>query len=252
MGSASHLTPRAMVETGFEIYQTARGYVAVTNATRRQILEALAQHDLQLPELVELTQKAKPTLSSVHMKALLGEDLIAELPHPNDKRKKIYRLVARRIGSSALPLDQLRSAVQHYVSLSPLAARLPLTVTFEALSAAPPTTDPAVLHAQSRRLGELSASLFERQARARDLVTAVAGLLEREGLATPLKLDLEALSIELEIGGSLPKEAPPARLIALLCGFVEGVMTGRGTILATSHDAKNGRRFRIDLTMRQG
>src|SRR5581483_3743852 len=142
-----------MTSSDFDIYQTESGYTAVTNDVRRQILNALAKKDRQLPELVKITRKAKPTLSSVHMKELLQQRLVEELAHPTDKRKKIYRLRARRIGSSNLPVDQLRSAVKSYVSASPLAARLPLAACVEAICAAPASASDETLRAQGRRLG---------------------------------------------------------------------------------------------------
>lgn len=224
-----------MAGNDFDIYQTESGYVAVTNEVRRQILNALAKKDRQLPELVKLTKKAKPTLSSVHMKELLGQKLVEEIHHPTDKRKKIYRLKARRIGSSNLPVEQLRSAVKQYAALAPNASRLPLSTTFEALADVPPGAEES-LRRQARRLGILSAGLFP-HAGPRELVTGLATFLEREGLGRALRLDLESLTIELDLNPSLAPEAPEPRTALLLASFVEGVASAKGTdgtVAATS------------------
>lgn len=233
--------------TDFDIYQTEAGYAAVTSEVRRQILNALAKKDRQLPELVKLTKKAKPTLSSVHMKELLAQKLIEEIQHPTDKRKKIYRLKARRIGSSSLPVDQLRSAVKHYAGLSPLAARLPLTATMDALAAAPEGAPAETLRRQARRLGTLSASLFP-DVPPKEMVTALAQFLDREGLARPLRLDLEARSLDLELGPGLPADASDARLATLVGGFVEGACAGRAAFDGPVRvEATGPRRFSLTL-----
>jgi hypothetical protein len=213
-------------ENNFDIYQTEKGYTAVTNEVRRTILSALAKKDRGLPDLVKITGKAKPTLSSVHMKDLIAQKLVEELPHPTDNRKKIYRLCARRIGSSSIPVDQLRSAVKQYAALSPLAARLPLHVAFEALAAAPASTPPETLRAQATKLGESTSHLYA-PTEPRDLVTGIAALLEQEGVARPLRLDLEHRALELELAPALPPTLDTARLGTIFAGFLDGVLRAR-------------------------
>lgn len=234
-----------MPSSDFDIYQTESGYIAVTNEVRRQILNALAKKERQLPELVKITRKAKPTLSSVHMKELLDQRLVEEVPHPTDKRKKIYRLRARRIGSSNLPVDQLRNAVKSYVAASPLAARVPLATCLEAMAAAPADASPRTLREQARRLGALSGAGLAPSTR-RDAVTSVATLLEREGLARALRLDLEGATLELELGPALPTDASPDRLAALVAAFVEGALAPRaqGDVRV---EARPERRFSLEL-----
>src|ERR1051326_4705821 len=146
-----------MGEGAFDIYQTDAGYAAVTNPVQRQILDVLRQGERQLPDLVKATGRSKPTLSSLHMKELLARELIEERPHPTDSRRKVYRLRAGKIGSSDIPVAQLREAVQHAVGLRPLPARLPLKSMVEALAAAPAGTDPKAVWAQAHRLGQLAA-----------------------------------------------------------------------------------------------
>lgn len=227
----------------FDIYETDDGHVAVTNAVRRQILAALAKKDRQLPELVKLTKKAKPTLSSVHMRELLGAKLVEELAHPTDKRKKIYRLKAKLIGTSNLPVEQLRAAVRGYASAAmPTRA---LAIALEAIAAAPASAADATLRAQSRRLGELAAHHLQAPA-GRDRVTALATFLEREGLARPLRLDLEAGSLELE--AEKPLDAHGARVPLLLGAMVEGLLAQSGSAEARVKATTTGaRRFALTL-----
>ena len=236
-----------MPASDFDIYQTESGYVAVTNEVRRQILNALAKKDRQLPDLVKLTKKAKPTLSSVHMKELLAQKLVEEIHHPTDKRKKIYRLKARRIGSSNLPVEQLRTAVKQYAALAPTASRLPLATAFEAIADVPAGSSEQILRQQARRLGILSAGLLP-QAGARELITGLATFLEREGLARPLRLDLEGLALEVEVNPALAPDAPEPRTALLLASFVEGLASVKGSEGPVAFKAVGPRRFSLTLT----
>jgi hypothetical protein len=214
-----------MADGAFDIYQTDAGYAAVTSPVQRQILDALRQGEKQLPHLVEITGRSKPTLSSLHMKELLARELIEEVGHPTDSRRKVYRLRASKIGSSELPVAQLRDAVQHYVSLSPLSPRLPLAAAFEALAAAPEGTAAQVLEAQGQRLGAMAAPLFK-AATVRDLWMRVSGFLEAEKVATSLRIDLQHGSIDLRLGPGV--QGRPACMAAVLAGFVAGVAHGKG------------------------
>ncbi len=213
-----------MANGAFDIYQTDAGYAAVTNPVQRQILEALREGEKQLPDLVVLTGRSKPTLSSLHMRELLSRELIVEAAHPTDSRRKVYRLKGAKIGSSDLPVDQLRDAVQHYVTLSPLANRVPVAAAFEALGAAPDTVPMDVLYAQASRLGALAAPLFK-AGTPRDLWMRLSAFLEAERLATPLRIDLQNGALELRLGPSA--RSPPARMAAILAGFAQGVATGK-------------------------
>ncbi|HUR63428.1 MAG TPA: winged helix-turn-helix domain-containing protein [Candidatus Thermoplasmatota archaeon] len=213
-----------MGDGAFDIYQTNAGYAAVTSPVQRQILDALREGEKQLPELVEITGRSKPTLSSLHMKELLARELIEEAIHPTDSRRKVYRLRATKIGSSELPVAQLRDAVQHYVSLSPLSPRLPLAATFEALAAAPEGTAADILHAQGQRLGTMAAPLFK-AATVRDLWMRVSSFLESEKVATSLRIDLQHGWMDLKLGATV--QGRPACMAAVLAGFVAGVAEGK-------------------------
>lgn len=213
-----------MGDGAFDIYQTDAGYAAVTNPVQRQILDALRGGEKQLPDLVKATGRSKPTLSSLHMKELLARELIEERGHPTDSRRKVYRLRANKIGSSDIPVTQLRDAVRHYVSLSPLAARLPLKAMVEALAAAPAGTDPKAVWAQAHKLGTLAAGSLK-VASARDLWMRLSGFLEAEEVAEPVRIDLERGLLELRFGAAL--RAHPAVAPAILSGLVEGVAHGK-------------------------
>ena len=213
-----------MPDGAFDIYQTDAGYAAVTNAVQRQILDALRSGERQLPELVEITGRSKPTLSSLHMKELLARELIEERSHPTDSRRKVYRLKASKIGSSDIPVAQLRDAVQHYVSLSPLASRLPLHTLVEAIAAAPAGTEAKVVWAQAKKLGALASPLLK-VGSARDLWMRISGFLEQEELAVPLRIDLEHNTLDLKPGPLF--RAAPAHAAPVLCGLVEGIAAGR-------------------------
>lgn len=213
-----------MADGAFDIYQTDAGYAAVTNPVQRQILDALRVGERQLPDLVKVTGRSKPTLSSLHMKELLARELIEERGHPTDSRRKVYRLRASKIGSSDIPVGQLREAVQHYVSLSPLAARLPLKAMMEALGAAPAGTDAKAVWAQAHRLGTLAAGALK-VGTVRDLWMRLSGFLEAEEVAQPVRIDLERGVLELRLGPPL-RGSPVAP--SIVAGFVEGVAAGKG------------------------
>ncbi len=204
----------------FDIYRTRNGYTAVDNDVQRQILEALADGDQQLPALMEITGKSKPTLSATHMKELLQRSLVDELPHPSDGRRKIYRLAGERIGASDIPVPQLRQAVEAFVSLDPLQGRLPLRMVLAILVAAPADADPAVVHAQGVHYGAMVADSLR--------VPAGAGLwlhmvrwFEEQGVAQPLRVDLERGEVVLAPQGV----ANLAGAAAALAGIVEGVLS---------------------------
>jgi hypothetical protein len=162
------------------------------------------------------------------MKELLARELIEEIGHPTDSRRKVYRLRATKIGSSELPVAQLRDAVQHYVSLSPLSPRLPLVAAFEALAAAPEGTSADILQAQGHCLGTMAAPLFK-AATVRDLWMRVSSFLESEKVATSLRIDLQHGWMDLKLGAGV--QGRPACMAAVLAGFVGGVAHGKGLAL---------------------
>lgn len=229
----------------FDIYQTATGYVAVTNEVRRQILEALARKDRQLPDLVRITQKAKPTLSSVHMRDLLANKLVEEVAHPTDKRKKIYRLTARRIGSSNVPVEQLRSEIKRYVSRSPVGARLPLSASLDAIAHAPPRASDETLERQARRLGELAASLPTAPEKSDG--ASIASFLTSETIGTASRVEEANGTIEMDLDDTLTDTVRAERWARLVAAMIEGVARARGHDATCEGDARGERRIRLRL-----
>ncbi len=204
----------------FDIYQTSGGYTAVDNETQRQILQALAEGEKQLPELMEITGKSKPTLSGIHVKELLSRGLIAEHPHPTDGRRKVYRLAGHRIGASdeRPPLEAMVQSAQRPME------RVPLRPVLLVLAAAPAGTEPEVLHAQGRRLGEsVGASL--RIGDRRDLWMRLARWVEEQGVATLARFDLDADEYHMD-----PMDGVPATraVAAALAGVAQGVASSHG------------------------
>lgn len=227
-----------MASGAFDIYQTRSGYTAVDNAVQRRILEALDGQDLQLPELVEITGKSKPTLSAGHMKTLLNRELVEELPHPSDKRRKIYRLVGTRIGSSDIPVPQLRRAVEDYVSLSPVTGRLPVLAVLRTLAAAPEGTPGDVLWEQARHLGRQAAVML-RAEDLRGLWMRFVRFLEEQDVGQAVRIDLEVPSVELEPAeGVGPAGHVAAALAGLAQGMVEALELDGGRVSGSVRDGR--------------
>ncbi|HVL47852.1 MAG TPA: winged helix-turn-helix domain-containing protein [Candidatus Thermoplasmatota archaeon] len=208
----------------FDIYQSGAGFRAVTNEVRRRILDLLVERERQLPELVELTGKAKPTLSSVHMRALIEDGLVEEVPHPHDARKKIYRIAARKIGSwngpDAEPPRRLRELSRGTSGLRVGRALAAMTVP-EAEGA---TT---LVHAQARALGEETADTLA-SGTLRDVLAAVASFWEREHLAIVPKIDLDGPLIEIALDEGFARERDEPLVAKALAGFLEGVLSAKG------------------------
>lgn len=236
-----------MPTANFDIYEAGDTYMAVTNEVRRQILAALEDGDRQLPDLVDLTERSKSTLSSIHVRELIEQGLVEEQPHPDDSRKKVYRLAGRKIGSSNVPLEQLREAVKEYVSVAPEAARFPLSVTFDALAAAPDDTEEESLATQARRLGTLVGQLLE-TSEGRELLIEISHVLEQEGLAEPVRLDMEGRNtLVLRRGDSAPRGSSIERVALLVGGFVEGILADEAGKRAVSVDVEGEDQFLLSV-----
>lgn len=231
----------------FEIYQSDAGYVAVTNEVRRKILAALAKKERDLNELVKITGKAKPTLSNLHVRELLAQNLVEELAHPTDQRRKIYRLKGQRIGSSNIPIDQLRGAVKQYVSVSPLAHALPLQQVLDILLAGGPRAAEAISR-QATKLGELSSHLFTAPD-LREMLPRVGSYWEREGITRTAKIDLEHLALELDVNPRYAETKETLKLTAtLLAGFLAGALRRvEGTKAGAEGEVVAPGRVRISL-----
>lgn len=233
-----------MRSSEFDVYQTEAGYVAVTNEVRRKILNALAKKERELGELVKVTGKAKSTLSNLHVRELLGQHLVEELPHPTDARRKVYRLAGQRIGSSSIPVEQLRGAVKHYVSMSPLAHAVPLQQMLDVLLAAGPKATDAIVK-QGVKLGEIASQLLTAPD-LRDLVQRVAAYWEREGVTRTASIHLDELALDVDVNPRYGESKEQIKIAGvLLAAFMQGVLRRHDASRSVAPEALAGQRVRI-------
>jgi DNA-binding transcriptional ArsR family regulator len=223
IGGGTH--GRRVPAEGFTIYGTARGYAAVTNPVRQRILRALEDGDRTLTELVDLTGKAKSTLSAVHLRDLLRSGLVEERLHDDDARVKVYRLTAKRIGTSSLPLDDLRVAVRSYVTSSQGALALPLASVVSAFDRLPPmeAREERWVALVGERLGTLAAAHLKAEQPAA-LLRELAEVWRREGLGPVANIRTDASGLEV---GHANGGRPGGPRCALLRGFLQGALTTR-------------------------
>jgi uncharacterized protein len=210
---------------GFTIYATPKGYLAVTNPVRQRILQALEDGDRTLTDLVELTGKAKSTLSAVHLRDLLASGLAEERPHADDARVKVYRLAGRRIGSSSVPLGDLREAVKNYAASSQGGLALSLASIVDAFDRLP-ALEPQEMRwvgLVGERLGSLSA-MHLKAAEPGPLLKELGEVWRRDGLGTRLKAKADASALELDHASGARPGGPRC---AFMAGFLQGALTTR-------------------------
>ncbi|MGB0653702.1 MAG: winged helix-turn-helix domain-containing protein [Thermoplasmatota archaeon] len=230
-----------MAEPAGDRYTTPAGTTTVANPVQRRILAALAQGEKQLPELVEITGKAKPALSGTHMKELLALGLVEETPHPTDSRRKIFRLAAKP------------EADGRTTAASPTAphggASLPLAQVFQALAAAPAKASETVLRRQAEAIGAAWAPRFPPAAwnSAHDFAMTLASFVEVEKLAHHLQIDFEALSFRCRPGEAVASVSP-GRLGLLLAAFAQGAAQAGGLGPVGFEAAADGEAFRLRPT----
>jgi hypothetical protein len=198
-----------------DLYETEDGVAAVTSDVQRLILRALGEGTKELPELVHITGRSKPTLSSLHMKALVDRGLVEASAHPTDLRRKVFRLAARPFSSADAPAAPSPS----------VGPALELAAALEAIVAAPRGTPPSTLAAQARRLGALAAPRLVPWPAARSPRRpwmALATLYEDAGLASPVRVNLEEGAAEFRPAPALAGDLAAAA--AVLAGFAEGLL----------------------------
>lgn len=210
---------------GFTIYGTPQGYQAVTNPVRQRILRSLEEGEKTLTELVRLTGKAKSTLSAVHLRELLQSGLVEERVHADDSRVKLYRLRARRIGSSSVPLDDLRQAVRSYVASSQGALALPLASIVEAFDRLPALRpeEQRWVGLVGERLGTLAAPHLHSDAPG-PLLRELGEVWRREGLGSVVRVNGDATLLQLAHADGARPGGPRC---ALMRGFLQGALTTR-------------------------
>lgn len=221
----SSVLPSDPVAESFAIYATPKGYIAVTNPVRQQILKVLEERERTLTELVKVTGKAKSTLSAVHLRDLLRNGLVEERPHADDSRVKVYTATGRRIGSSSIPIDDLREAVRKYMASSQGGLALPLANIVDAFDRLPAMKPDEVrwVGLVGERFGSLAAMhLHEKEPG--PLLKEMAVVWRRDGLGTVVKVKGDASGIEL---GHAPGASGGGARCALVRGFLQGALTTR-------------------------
>jgi hypothetical protein len=201
--------------TSFDIYQSSRGYVTVSNNVQRLVLAAATERR-SFQDLVQATGRSKPTVS-LQIKDLVAQDLLEEEADPSDARRKYYRLKAQRIGSSDIPVQELSSAVKDYVKRAsdPMVS---LPVVVQAIIAAGARDKQA--WAQGDFLGRSLAPQMQLAPGDDDAWLRLSKFLERAGLAKPLRIDLAQRRMDCELDAGL--RGPVPAVAAALGGLANG------------------------------
>lgn len=221
--------------SGADIYRTGDGLAAVTSDVQRRILRALGEGAKQLPELVQVTGRSKPTLSSLHMKELLARGLILESVHPTDNRRKVYTLAAQPVEGAMVSMLATPQAS---------ALRVGIAEALDAIAAAPANASATQLRAQATRLGAAARAHLGFLSR-RELWLRLPGLLEENGIASPLRIDLQHGHFDLRPGKAV--HATPERLATVLAGLVEGLSSDGANppMRVDAHASADGIRLRM-------
>lgn len=210
-----------MAGTSFDIYKSSKGYVTISNDVQRAILAALATGEKAFPDLVQAAGRSKPTVS-LQLKEMAGQGLILEQTAPEDRRRRTYRSLATRIGSSDIPVADLSSAVKDYVAkASEPMVRLPLVL--EALASAGASN--ATTWKQARMIGQSLVAQMDLDGEGGAWMRLVR-FLERAGLARPLVIDVAENKLDCELSTNL--RGPVDALSSALGGLVEGAWMARG------------------------
>jgi predicted hydrocarbon binding protein len=98
----------------FEVYfSESDGLRQVSNPVRMKILEMLQGEvdGLELKDMFLLFEesgqrKSKSTLWE-HLKILIGHKLVIEKPHPEDKRRKLFLLDSKFVGTTEMPIAEM-------------------------------------------------------------------------------------------------------------------------------------------------
>lgn len=103
--------------TQIELFATSKGVRAVDSPVKAKILSTLREGELSFDQIVELSGKAKSTVS-VHLKKLVNEGIIASKSDPEDARKKIFFINSEYLGDLSREKklgDELEDYVSGYV-----------------------------------------------------------------------------------------------------------------------------------------
>jgi len=84
-------------EMQIELFSTSEGIYAINSPVRVKILSMLRKGELNFDQLVELSGKAKSTVS-VHLRRMADEGIIGSKTDPLDARKKIFFIKSEYLG----------------------------------------------------------------------------------------------------------------------------------------------------------
>lgn len=107
----------------FEVYFSEDGLRQVSNPVRMKILEMLQENEgLELKDIYLRFEKiglrkSKSTLWE-HLKILIDMRLVIERPHPEDKRRKLFLLDSRFVGTTEAPLAKVSEQISVLVRKS--------------------------------------------------------------------------------------------------------------------------------------
>jgi len=80
-----------------ELFSTSNGLYVIDSPVRIKILSLLREKERKFDEIVELSTKAKSTVSE-HLKKLKDDGIISSRPDPEDARKKIFYIKSEYLG----------------------------------------------------------------------------------------------------------------------------------------------------------
>ena len=100
--------------TQIELFATSKGVRAIDSPVKTKILSMLREGELNFDQIVELSGKAKSTVS-VHLKKLITEGIIDSKPDPKDARKKIFFISSEYLGDLSRE-KKLGDDIEDYVS----------------------------------------------------------------------------------------------------------------------------------------
>jgi predicted hydrocarbon binding protein len=100
--------------TQIELFATSKGVRAIDSPVKSKILSMLREGELNFDQIVELSGKAKSTVS-VHLKKLVSEGIIDSKPNPKDARKKIFFINSEYLGDLSRE-KKLGDEIEDYVS----------------------------------------------------------------------------------------------------------------------------------------
>lgn len=100
-----------------ELFSTPDGLYVIDSPIRIKILSLLREKERKFDEIVDLSGKAKSTISE-HLKKLSDEGVIDSRPDPQDARKKIFSIKSEYLGELSrekLFKEDLKKYVQTYL-----------------------------------------------------------------------------------------------------------------------------------------